>query len=182
MESYRSEDRLKFNEARPADDHARTCATLVHDAALASGHIPIVSRSASLMQTDARQEPVLILHTSDRDRAENPRDARRTASLQVLGQPAGVGTVWGVRFHRTLRPAMIGFCGPVADAPTRQGRAGALPISRRPRERQIAAPNLVRQLPALSRRQTLSSKTSTLTDLLAELSNLIRRLIAKRSR
>ncbi len=93
--------------------------------------------------------------------------------MQAVGQLAG-----GVAHDfNNLLTAMIGFCDlllmrhPAGD----QSFADIMQI----KQNANRAANLVRQLLAFSRRQTLQPKTLDITDVLAELSNLVRRLIGE---
>ena len=93
--------------------------------------------------------------------------------MQAVGQLAG-----GVAHDfNNLLTAMIGFCDlllmrhPAGD----QSFADIMQI----KQNANRAANLVRQLLAFSRRQTLQPKVLDMTDVLAELSNLIRRLIGE---
>ena len=90
-----------------------------------------------------------------------------------MGQLAG-----GVAHDfNNLLTAMIGFC----DLLLMRHQAGDPSFADIMQIKQNAnrAANLVRQLLAFSRRQTLQPKTVDLTEVLAELSNLIRRLIGE---
>lgn len=93
--------------------------------------------------------------------------------MQAVGQLAG-----GVAHDfNNLLTAMIGFCDlllmrhPAGD----QSFADIMQI----KQNANRAANLVRQLLAFSRRQTLQPKLLDMTEVLAELSNLIRRLIGE---
>ncbi len=93
--------------------------------------------------------------------------------MQAVGQLAG-----GVAHDfNNLLTAMIGFCDlllmrhPAGD----QSFADIMQI----KQNANRAANLVRQLLAFSRRQTLQPKMLDITDVLAELSNLVRRLIGE---
>jgi len=93
--------------------------------------------------------------------------------MQAVGQLAG-----GIAHDfNNLLTAMIGFCDlllmrhPAGD----QSFADIMQI----KQNANRAANLVRQLLAFSRRQTLQPKMLDITDVLAELSNLIRRLIGE---
>jgi len=93
--------------------------------------------------------------------------------MQAVGQLAG-----GVAHDfNNLLTAMIGFCDlllmrhPAGD----QSFADIMQV----KQNANRAANLVRQLLAFSRRQTLQPKVLDLTDVLAELSNLVRRLIGE---
>ncbi len=93
--------------------------------------------------------------------------------MQAVGQLAG-----GVAHDfNNLLTAMIGFCDlllmrhPAGD----QSFADIMQV----KQNANRAANLVRQLLAFSRRQTLQPKILDLTDVLAELANLVRRLIGE---
>jgi len=93
--------------------------------------------------------------------------------MQAVGQLAG-----GIAHDfNNLLTAMIGFCDlllmrhPAGD----QSFADIMQI----KQNANRAANLVRQLLAFSRRQTLQPKMLDITDVLAELSNLVRRLIGE---
>ncbi len=93
--------------------------------------------------------------------------------MQAVGQLAG-----GIAHDfNNLLTAMIGFCDlllirhPAGD----QSFADIMQI----KQNATRAANLVRQLLAFSRRQTLQPKTLDVTDTLADLSNLLRRLIGE---
>lgn len=93
--------------------------------------------------------------------------------MQAVGQLAG-----GVAHDfNNLLTAMIGFCDlllmrhPAGD----QSFADIMQI----KQNANRAANLVRQLLAFSRRQTLQPKVLNITDVFAELSNLVRRLIGE---
>lgn len=93
--------------------------------------------------------------------------------MQAVGQLAG-----GIAHDfNNLLTAMIGFCDlllmrhPAGD----QSFADIMQI----KQNANRAANLVRQLLAFSRRQTLQPKLLDMTDVLAELSNLVRRLIGE---
>jgi two-component system cell cycle sensor histidine kinase/response regulator CckA len=93
--------------------------------------------------------------------------------MQAVGQLAG-----GVAHDfNNLLTAMIGFC----DLLLMRHQAGDPSFADIMQIKQNAnrAANLVRQLLAFSRRQTLQPKSIDLTEVLAELSNLIRRLIGE---
>lgn len=93
--------------------------------------------------------------------------------MQAVGQLAG-----GVAHDfNNLLTAMIGFCDLLLmrHPPGDQSFADIMQI----KQNANRAANLVRQLLAFSRRQTLQPKTLDITDVLAELSNLIRRLIGE---
>ena len=116
----------------------------------------------------------LILHIIDITEQKNLElRFSHSQKMQAVGQLAG-----GVAHDfNNLLTAMIGFCDlllmrhPAGD----QSFADIMQI----KQNANRAANLVRQLLAFSRRQTLQPKVLDLTDVLAELSNLIRRLIGE---
>ncbi len=93
--------------------------------------------------------------------------------MQAVGQLAG-----GVAHDfNNLLTAMIGFC----DLLLMRHPAGdqSFPDIMQIKQNANRAANLVRQLLAFSRRQTLQPKIIVLADVLAEISNLVRRLIGE---
>ncbi len=118
--------------------------------------------------------PVAMLHLFDQTEQKNlEMRFAHSQKMQAIGQLAG-----GVAHDfNNLLTAMIGFC----DLLLMRHPAGDPSFADIMQIKQNAnrAANLVRQLLAFSRRQTLQPKTIDLTDVLAELSNLIRRLIGE---
>ncbi len=116
----------------------------------------------------------LLLHLIDVTEQKNLElRFSHSQKMQAVGQLAG-----GVAHDfNNLLTAMIGFCDlllmrhPAGD----QSFADIMQI----KQNANRAANLVRQLLAFSRRQTLQPKILDLTDVLAELTNLIRRLIGE---
>lgn len=116
----------------------------------------------------------LILHLIDITEQKNLElRFAHSQKMQAVGQLAG-----GIAHDfNNLLTAMIGFCDlllmrhPAGD----QSFADIMQI----KQNANRAANLVRQLLAFSRRQTLQPKVLDITDVLAELSNLIRRLIGE---
>lgn len=140
---------------------------------LPNGTEPIVSTYFGTLEGgDASQQ--LILHLVDITEQKNLElRFAHSQKMQAVGQLAG-----GVAHDfNNLLTAMIGFCDlllmrhPAGD----QSFADIMQI----KQNANRAANLVRQLLAFSRRQTLQPKVLDLTDVLAELSNLIRRLIGE---
>lgn len=118
--------------------------------------------------------PEIIVHLIDTTEQKN-LEQRFTHSqkMQAVGQLAG-----GIAHDfNNLLTAMIGFCDlllmrhPAGD----QSFADIMQV----KQNANRAANLVRQLLAFSRRQTLQPKMIDITDVLAELSNLVRRLIGE---
>ena len=133
--------------------------------------------TASLFLTRLDHEdgtPEIIVHLIDTTEQKN-LEVRfaHSQKMQAVGQLAG-----GVAHDfNNLLTAMIGFCDlllmrhPAGDA----SFADIMQI----KQNANRAANLVRQLLAFSRRQTLQPKILDITDVLAELSNLVRRLIGE---
>lgn len=136
--------------------------------------IVIVYTYLSLMQPGNSYEPVPVLHLIDQTEQKNlEMRFAHSQKMQAVGQLAG-----GVAHDfNNLLTAMIGF----SDLLLMRHPAGDPSFADIMQIKQNAnrAANLVRQLLAFSRRQTLQPKTVDLTEVLAELSNLIRRLIGE---
>lgn len=133
-------------------------------------------RTASLYLTliDAPEGHLPLVHMIDTTEQKN-LEVRfaHSQKMQAVGQLAG-----GIAHDfNNLLTAMIGFCDlllmrhPAGD----QSFADIMQI----KQNANRAANLVRQLLAFSRRQTLQPKVLDITDILAELSNLVRRLIGE---
>lgn len=141
-------------------------------------HLPdnakvMVSLYMSLMP-DAEGQDYVMVHAIDTTEQKNlEMRFAHSQKMQAVGQLAG-----GVAHDfNNLLTAMIGFC----DLLLMRHPAGDPSFADIMQVKQNAnrAANLVRQLLAFSRRQTLQPKLLDLTDTLAELSNLIRRLIGE---
>ncbi|MCK0069801.1 ATP-binding protein [Kordiimonas laminariae] len=119
-------------------------------------------------------EPHAILYLIDTTQEKSlERQFVQAQKMQAVGQLAG-----GVAHDfNNLLTAIIGFC----DLLLVRHDAGDQSFSDIIQIKQNAnrAANLVRQLLAFSRQQTLRPKVLMLTDILAEISNLIRRLIGE---
>lgn len=169
------EDRPRFAEALEVcfKDHMKQ--EPVSFTLQVEGMEPVVVLTyITLIPTPGSQNPMLVLHLIDQTEQKN-LELRFTHSqkMQAVGQLAG-----GVAHDfNNLLTAMIGFC----DLLLMRHPAGDPSFADIMQIKQNAnrAANLVRQLLAFSRRQTLQPKTIDLTDVLAELSNLIRRLIGE---
>lgn len=118
--------------------------------------------------------PVIVVHMIDQTEQKNlEMRFSHSQKMQAVGQLAG-----GVAHDfNNLLTAMIGFC----DLLLMRHPAGDPSFADIMQIKQNAnrAANLVRQLLAFSRRQTLQPKTLDVGDVLAEISNLIRRLIGE---
>ena len=141
---------------------------------LENGEVVNAYTYLTLMHPGNGYEPVAMLHLFDQTEQKNLElRFAHSQKMQAIGQLAG-----GVAHDfNNLLTAMIGFC----DLLLMRHPAGDPSFADIMQIKQNAnrAANLVRQLLAFSRRQTLQPKTIDLTDVLAELSNLIRRLIGE---
>jgi two-component system cell cycle sensor histidine kinase/response regulator CckA len=125
----------------------------------------------SLIGAEAPQIIAQLIDTSEQKSLE--QRFVHSQKMQAVGQLAG-----GIAHDfNNLLTAMIGFCDlllmrhPAGD----QSFADIIQV----KQNANRAANLVRQLLAFSRRQTLQPKMLDITDVLAELSNLVRRLIGE---
>ncbi len=133
----------------------------------------IVSTYFSFLTTNDGNK-ILIIHLINITEQKNLETRfAHSQKMQAVGQLAG-----GVAHDfNNLLTAMIGFCDlllmrhPAGD----QSFADIMQI----KQNANRAANLVRQLLAFSRRQTLQPKVLDITDVLADLTNLIRRLIGE---
>ncbi|MFZ4126017.1 MAG: ATP-binding protein, partial [Rickettsiales bacterium] len=170
-----ADDRPKFTEAleKTFRDHAEL-PPLSLTIRLSNGATVVAYTYISLMQPEDKQKPVLFLHMIDQTEQKNLElRFAHSQKMQAVGQLAG-----GVAHDfNNLLTAMIGFC----DLLLMRHPAGDPSFADIMQVKQNAnrAANLVRQLLAFSRRQTLQPKMLDMTDVLAELSNLIRRLIGE---
>jgi two-component system cell cycle sensor histidine kinase/response regulator CckA len=141
---------------------------------LPDGSVIVAFTYFSLMNPGGGFSPVPILHLIDQTEQKNLElRFSHSQKMQAVGQLAG-----GVAHDfNNLLTAMIGF----SDLLLMRHPAGDPSFADIMQIKQNAnrAANLVRQLLAFSRRQTLQPKTVDLTEVLAELSNLIRRLIGE---
>jgi two-component system cell cycle sensor histidine kinase/response regulator CckA len=114
---------------------------------------------------------VHILDTTEQKRLEV--QFAQSQKMQAVGQLAG-----GIAHDfNNLLTAMIGFCDLLLlrHRPGEQSFADIMQI----KQNANRAANLVRQLLAFSRQQTLQPKVLNITDVLAELSHLLQRLIGE---
>ncbi len=132
----------------------------------------IVSAYFSFLSEESKK--ILLMHLINVTEQKNlEMRFAHSQKMQAVGQLAG-----GVAHDfNNLLTAMIGFCDlllmrhPAGD----QSFADIMQV----KQNANRAANLVRQLLAFSRRQTLQPKILDLTDVLADLANLIRRLIGE---
>jgi len=140
---------------------------------LPDGNRVMISIYMSLMP-DAHGREYIVIHVIDNTEQKNlEMRFAHSQKMQAVGQLAG-----GVAHDfNNLLTAMIGFC----DLLLMRHPAGDPSFADIMQVKQNAnrAANLVRQLLAFSRRQTLQPKVLDFTDTMAELSNLIRRLIGE---
>ena len=121
-----------------------------------------------------KENKILMMHLINVTEQKNLETRfAHSQKMQAVGQLAG-----GVAHDfNNLLTAMIGFCDlllmrhPAGD----QSFADIMQV----KQNANRAANLVRQLLAFSRRQTLQPKILDLTDVLADLANLVRRLIGE---
>lgn len=168
-----AEERQRFEEAFRRMLQGETITPLSLSLRPITGEPIIVYTYMSLMRPQGHP-PVPILHMIDQTEQKNLEHRfAHSQKMQAVGQLAG-----GVAHDfNNLLTAMIGFC----DLLLMRHPAGDPSFADIMQIKQNAnrAANLVRQLLAFSRRQTLQPKMVDLTDVLAELSNLIRRLIGE---
>ena len=152
----------------------KLAASLHGDAPLAPVALRLAGKSAALVMS-RDSEGGLILHfidTTDQMRIE--AQFTQSQKMQAVGQLAG-----GVAHDfNNLLTAMIGFC----DLLLQQHGPGdrSFPDLMQIKQNANRAANLVRQLLAFSRQQTLQPRVLDITDALADLSHLLRRLIGER--
>ncbi len=132
------------------------------------------AKTASVYINKCSFDSSLLVHMIDTTEQKNlEMRFSHSQKMQAVGQLAG-----GIAHDfNNLLTAMIGFC----DLLLMRHPAGDPSFADIMQIKQNAsrAANLVRQLLAFSRRQTLQPKVLPATDILAELSNLVRRLIGE---
>ncbi|WP_114392022.1 PAS domain-containing sensor histidine kinase [Oleisolibacter albus] len=142
---------------------------------LRGGNAPVVHVYArKLAAADTAGQGGVILHLVDMT-AQKSLEVQfvQSQKMQAIGQLAG-----GVAHDfNNLLTAMIGFCDLLL-LKHKPGDASFTDIMQIKQNANRAA-NLVRQLLAFSRQQTLQPRVLSVTDVLAELSNLLRRLIGE---
>ena len=134
----------------------------------------VVSLYVSRMEERGGETSGLILHALDTTEQKNLEiQFAHSQKMQAVGQLAG-----GIAHDfNNLLTAMIGFC----DLLLLRHRAGDQSFADLMHIKNNAnrAANLVRQLLAFSRQQTLQPKVLNITDVLAEFTHLLRRLIGE---
>lgn len=133
-----------------------------------------ISLHITSLKPQAAEKAMVVAHLIDNTEQKNLETRfAHSQKMQAVGQLAG-----GVAHDfNNLLTAMIGFC----DLLLMRHPAGDPSFADIMQIKQNAnrAANLVRQLLAFSRKQTLQPKVLDITDVLAELSHLIRRLIGE---
>ncbi len=135
-----------------------------------------LSAFASRLEDDDGAVDGFIVHFLERQGpangdASDDEQVLQARKMQAVGQLAG-----GIAHDfNNLLTAMIGFCDLLLlrHTPGDQSFADIMQI----KQNASRAANLVRQLLAFSRQQTLQPKVLNITDVIADLSNLLRRLI-----
>ena len=166
------QERLR-RAVREWNDKERDEEFLFRSRQLAEAHIWIKTRAADLSPTE---NEFLSLSEQHHQKQKSDREAiaqLRAEKMQAIGQLAG-----GVAHDfNNLLTVIIGCCDlllkrhPSGDA----SFADLINI----KQNSNRAANLIRQLLAFSRRQTLQPKLLELTDVFAELSHLLRRLVGE---
>jgi two-component system cell cycle sensor histidine kinase/response regulator CckA len=127
---------------------------------------------ASKFESDDGAADGVVVHALDQTEQRSlETQFFQSQKMELVGQLAG-----GIAHDfNNLLTAMIGFCDLLLQrhSPKDQSFADIMQI----KQNANRAANLVRQLLAFSRQQTLQPKILVITDVLAELSNLLRRLI-----
>lgn len=147
------------------------CADLGVEVRIESDEDIVVHVNKHVLQ-DAKNELLLFITDSTAQKSLE-RQFAQAQKMQAVGQLAG-----GIAHDfNNILTAIIGFC----DLLLVRHSAGDPSFADIMQIKQNAnrAANLVRQLLAFSRQQTLMPKVLAMTDVLAELSNLIRRLIGE---
>ena len=139
-----------------------------------AAHEIVASLLVSRFEQAQGQPAGLILHALDTTEAKRLEvQFAQSQKMQAVGQLAG-----GIAHDfNNLLTAMIGFCDLLLlrHRPGDQSFADIMQI----KQNANRAANLVRQLLAFSRQQTLQPKVLNITDVLAELSHLLQRLIGE---
>ncbi|MEE9139567.1 MAG: PAS domain S-box protein, partial [Alphaproteobacteria bacterium] len=135
----------------------------------------VASLFVSRMEDSEGGSSGLILHFLDTTELRKlEMQFTQSQKMQAVGQLAG-----GIAHDfNNLLTAMIGFCDLLLlrHRPGEQSFADIMQI----KQNANRAANLVRQLLAFTRQQTMLPKVLNVTDVLAELSNLLRRLIGEK--
>lgn len=169
--SHKDEIIQKLNQARAADEDIQPFdIQFKGDKMHSTAYVRVIRNSIGLTE-DA---PLIIqfIDTSEQKRLE--QQFIQSQKMQAVGQLAG-----GIAHDfNNLLTAMIGFCDLLLQRymPNDPSYTDIIQI----KQNANRAANLVRQLLAFSRQQNLQPKVLNITDTLAELSALLRRLIGAR--
>jgi len=174
VDLFGEEDRTPVAE-RLAGARANGAAAVPLDVRLDSGGGTVASLYVSRMRQEDGGETGHMLHLIDTTEQKNlEMQFAQSQKMQAVGQLAG-----GVAHDfNNLLTAMIGFCDLLLlrHKPGEESFADIMQI----KQNANRAANLVRQLLAFSRQQTLQPKILNLTDVVADISSLLRRLIGAR--
>jgi two-component system cell cycle sensor histidine kinase/response regulator CckA len=152
----------------------KLAAAMKDDAPLGPVALRVAGGKAAALVMSRDSDGGLILHFIDTtDQMKMEAQFTQSQKMQAVGQLAG-----GVAHDfNNLLTAMIGFC----DLLLQQHGPGdrSFPDIMQIKQNANRAANLVRQLLAFSRQQTLQPRILNVTDALADLSHLLRRLIGE---
>lgn len=169
--SHKDEIIQKLNQARAADGDIQPFDIQFNgDKMYSTAYIRVIRNSIGLTKDAALI--IQFIDTSEQKRLE--QQFIQSQKMQAVGQLAG-----GIAHDfNNLLTAMIGFCDLLLQRymPNDPSYTDIIQI----KQNANRAANLVRQLLAFSRQQNLQPKVLNITDTLAELSALLRRLIGAR--
>ena len=137
------------------------------------GNVPSSAILSGAPPRKAPAEAFAVYFTDVTEQKHRETQVAQSVKMQALGQLAG-----GIAHDfNNLLTAMIGFC----DLLLLRSRPGdpAFPDIMQIKQNANRAANLVRQLLAFSRQQNLQPRVLDITDVLTELSDLLRRLIGE---
>jgi two-component system cell cycle sensor histidine kinase/response regulator CckA len=170
----------EFGEMIKSDNKESIIATIKHIASGKATYSPMdltLSHGQSMVETQMharrfKESDNVVLHFLDmREQKQLEQQFVQSQKMQAIGQLAG-----GVAHDfNNLLTAMIGFC----DLLLLRHKPGDPSFNdiMQIKQNSNRASNLVRQLLAFSRQQTLRPRVQDITDILTELSHLLRRLI-----
>ncbi len=165
---------LQADIAQAATDPTRPATRTVRLNGRAAGQAQFFFRRIDTAEEGEAADATLIVHVIDVSEQKRLEEQfAQSQKMQAVGQLAG-----GVAHDfNNLLTAMIGFC----DLLLQRHRPGDPSFADIMQVKQNAnrAANLVRQLLAFSRQQTLRPQVLDVTDVLAELAHLLRRLIGE---
>lgn len=172
LESYiASEDRTRLHDALSAVFAGKPLSKPIE---VGFNTQPPRTGQVFLSRLVGREPSAVLVHLIDTTQHKSlERQFTQAQKMQAVGQLAG-----GVAHDfNNLLTAIIGFCDLllVRHGPGDQSFSDIMQI----KQNANRASNLVRQLLAFSRQQTMRPKILAVTDVLADLSNLLRRLIGE---